>query len=129
VSAVALSFCGFAARGIGVLRRAPWVRRRLARTLPHIVDTVLLLSALGMLWIVKLSPWAAPWLRAKIAGLILYVALGVVALRPAYAGYEGRWRSLRLAAWVGAVLVFLYIVSVALTKTPLGAVLWIKGAA
>ena len=40
-----------------------------ARTLPHVVDVVLLLSALAMLWAVRLSPWAVPWLRAKIVGL------------------------------------------------------------
>ena len=38
--------------------------------LPHLVDTVLLVSALGMLWIMRLLPWATPWLRAKIIGLI-----------------------------------------------------------
>lgn len=31
VSAVIVSFCGFVARGIGVLRGAPWVRHRATR--------------------------------------------------------------------------------------------------
>ncbi len=124
VSAVALSICGFTARGLGVLQGASWVRHRLARTVPHAVDTVLLLSALGMLWIIRLPPWAAPWLRAKIIGLVVYIALGVVALHPSRVGQTPRPRAVRLAAWVAAIGVFGYIVSVALTKSPRGALLW-----
>ena len=125
VSAVAVSFLGFAARGFGVLSDASWVRHRLARTLPHLVDTVLLLSAVGMLWVMRLAPWALPWLRAKLVGLIIYIALGVIALRPALAGRAAGSRTLRLVAWIGALAVFGYIVSVALTKSPRGALGWL----
>ena len=120
VTAVALTFCGFVARGVGVLSGADWTRSRLARTLPHVVDTVLLLSALGMLWIARLAPWAAPWLMAKLVGLLLYIALGSVALRR-----RREPRAIRRVAWVGALVVFAYIVSVAVTKSPLGALAWI----
>jgi uncharacterized membrane protein SirB2 len=111
-TAVALSFTGFFARGFASLQGAAWVRSRLAKTLPHIVDTVLLLSALTLAWTLRLSPLEAPWLMAKIIGLLLYIGLGMVALRP------GRSRSVRAAAWVGALLMFGYIVSVAVTKSP-----------
>ncbi len=123
VSAVSISGCGFAVRGWGASRNQTWVRSRAARTLPHLVDTVLLLSALGMLWMVRLTPWALPWLRAKIAGLVLYIALGMIALRSlrrAQPAYGGRSRALPLAAWLAALLVFGYIISVALTKNPRG---------
>lgn len=126
ISAATLSFCGFAARGLGVLTGAAWVRHRLTRTLPHLVDTVLLLSALGMLWLVHLSPWALPWVRAKIIALIIYIALGVLALRAVPAGQPGRSRTVRLVAWIGALAVFGYIVSVAFTKDPRGAVIWLQ---
>jgi uncharacterized membrane protein SirB2 len=113
-SAVALSFAGFFARGVGSLAGAEWTRGVVARRLPHVVDTVLLLSALLLAWMLRLSPATAPWLAAKIAGLVLYVALGVAALRPRRAV---RWRA---AAWLGALLVFGWIVSVAVSKNPLG---------
>lgn len=115
VSAVALSLAGFIARGAGALRGATWVRSRPARTLPHVIDTVLLASALGMLWVAQLSPWALPWLRAKLAGLVLYIVLGAIALRSAR-----RARRLAGIAWIAALLVFAYIVSVAITKDPRG---------
>ena len=66
-SAVTLSITGFVARGAAALANAAWVRGRAARTLPHLVDTVLLLSALALLWTLQLRPWAVPWLAAKIA--------------------------------------------------------------
>ena len=126
VSAVTISFCGFAARGFGVLSGASWVRHRLARTLPHLVDTVLLLSAVAMLWIVRVSPWALPWLRAKLIGLIVYIALGVLALRPLPGESIARSKTLRLVAWISALVVFGYIASVAVTKSPRGAMEWLR---
>lgn len=113
-SAVALSMAGFFARGIGGLSDAAWVRGRPARTLPHLVDTVLLGSALLLAWMLRLDPTAAPWLIAKIAGLLAYIGLGVVALRP------GRSRRARAAAWIAALAIFAWIVSVAITRNPLG---------
>lgn len=113
-AAVALSFCGFVARGAGTLAGAAWARGRIARSLPHLVDTVLLLSAVALVWLLRLNPATAPWLMAKIAGLLVYIALGMVALRP------GTPRRVRALAWIAALLVFGYIVSVAITKSPAG---------
>lgn len=113
-SAVAVSFAGFFARGVGMLRNAGWVRHRAARTLPHLVDTVLIVSALWLAWILRLTPMNAPWIAAKIIGLFAYIALGMVALR------FGRTKAVRATAWIGAMLTFGYIVSVAVAKDPRG---------
>lgn len=108
--AVALSIGGFFARGWGSLAGADWVRSRAARTLPHLVDTVLLGSALGLAWLLQINPLSTPWLAAKIIGLLAYIGLGMVALKP------GRPRAQRAAAWAAALLCFAQIVAVALTK-------------
>lgn len=113
-SAAALSITAFFARGLGSLYGASWVRSRAAKTLPHLVDTVLLLSALGLAWTASLDPLQAPWLMAKIVALVVYIGLGLVALRPALP------QPLRSAAWLGALGTFGYIVSVAIGKNPLG---------
>ncbi|MGM9488444.1 SirB2 family protein [Ideonella sp. YS5] len=113
-SAVALSISGFFVRGLGALGDAAWVKSRAAKTLPHVVDSVLLLSALTLAWLLRLHPGNAPWLLAKIIGLVLYIGLGMLALKP------GRPWALRAAAWLGALAVFGWIVSVALTKNPMG---------
>lgn len=113
-AAVALSIGGFFARGLGSLLGAAWVGGRLAKTLPHIVDTVLLASALFLAWTLRLNPVHAPWLMAKIIGLVVYIALGMVALKPS------RPARVRAIAWVAALVTFGWIVSVAMTKDPRG---------
>lgn len=113
-TAVALSVSGFAVRGLAAFAGAAWVRSRPARTVPHVVDTVLLASGLAMVWMIRLTPGNAPWLAAKLTGLVLYVALGVLALRP------GRPPALRVTAWFAALATVGWIASVAITKSPLG---------
>ncbi|URI07919.1 SirB2 family protein [Aquincola tertiaricarbonis] len=112
--AVVLSVAGFFARAWASLAGAGWVRSRVAKTVPHVVDTVLLLSALSLAWLLRLDPRDAPWLTAKIVGLVVYVALGVVALRP------GRPLWVRATAWMAALAIVGWIVSVAITKSPFG---------
>ena len=114
VVAVALSFAGFFARGLGMMADSAWLRTRAARTLPHVVDTVLLASALLLAWQLRLSPLGAPWLAAKLIALVVYVVLGTVALK------RGRTRGVRIAAWLAGLATFAYIASVALTKDPAG---------
>ncbi len=116
---IGLSISGFVLRGLAVLVGAGWVRSRAARTLPHIVDTVLLLTGLLLAWTLRLTPTAAPWLVAKLAGLLLYIAFGVVALRPGVA------LPLRVGAWLGALLTVGWIVSVAISKDPGGFLAWL----
>lgn len=126
VSAVALSFCGFFVRGVATLGGAAWVGHRATRRVADLVDTMLLLSAVGMLVVIHVMPWELAWLRAKIVGLVIYIALGIVALRPTRMGRKPGAMRVRLLCWVGALVVFGYIVSVAVTKSPWGAVMWLS---
>jgi uncharacterized membrane protein SirB2 len=112
--AVVLSISGFAARWLGVLAGAAWVRGRVARSLPHVVDTVLLTSAVALAWKIGLNPLSMPWLTAKIVALLVYIGLGKLALRPASS------RATCIAAGTLALLTVAYIVSVALTKQVTG---------
>lgn len=114
MSAVALSATGFALRGLASLCGARWTQGRWAKTLPHVVDTALLLSALTLAALLQLNPAHTPWLLAKIGGLLLYIGLGTVALRQPLA-----WKT-RATAWVLALAVLAWIVSVAVLKNPWG---------
>ncbi len=114
ISFALLSVCGFTLRGYWALRDNPLRRHKAARVLPHIVDTALLATALAMLWIWRLSPLELPWVMAKIVALLLYIALGMVALRFAS---TGRTRAL---AYGGALCVAAYIISVALSHSVWG---------
>jgi uncharacterized membrane protein SirB2 len=59
------------------------------------------------------------WLTAKVVGLIGYIVLGSIALK------RGRTRHTRVAAFAAALVMFAYIVSVAITKSPAGFWLWL----
>lgn len=113
-SAVVLSGLGFAVRGIGSLSGAQWTLSRLAKSLPHMVDTVLLLSAVTLAAMLHRNPAHAPWLMAKILGLLLYIGLGMVALRPRFG-----WKT-RATACALALVVLAWIASVAMLKNPWG---------
>lgn len=112
--AVTLSIAGFVLRGLAGFAGMAWVRGRMARTLPHVIDTVLLATAVAMVALLRPDPGTAHWIAAKVVGLFVYVALGMVALRPGFA------RGTRVAAWIGALVTVAWIVSVALTKHPAG---------
>jgi uncharacterized membrane protein SirB2 len=83
------------------------------KVVPHAVDTVLLASAIALAVMSRQYPLEAPWLTAKVIALILYIALGTIALK------RGRTKRTRVAAWLFAQVVFLYIALVAVTRDPL----------
>ncbi|MCC6534949.1 MAG: SirB2 family protein [Burkholderiales bacterium] len=119
VVCVALSITGFVTRFALAARGATVLDHPLARVLPHVNDTVLLGAAAGMLVVLRVNPFSVAWLSAKIAGLILYILLGMVALR------RGRTARQRTAAFVTAVATFGYIVAVAIGKSVLGPFAWL----
>jgi uncharacterized membrane protein SirB2 len=114
VTCVVLSIAGFMLRGLWMLSGSALLQARLARVLPHLVDSVLLLSALAMASMIGQYPFVATWVTAKVVGLVVYILLGVVALR------RGRTRGVRALAFFAALLAYAWIVSVALTKSPAG---------
>ncbi len=59
-------------------------------------------------------PFAQGWLTAKLIGLVVYIMFGMMALK------RGRTRKVRAVFFVAALAAFAYIVSVALTRSPLG---------
>ena len=110
VSCVVLSGLGFFLRGCLMLAESAHLHGRLARRLPHLIDTVLLTSAITMAVISGQYPFAQGWLTAKLCGLLIYIVLGSLALK------RGRTRAVRVICFVLALLAFAYIVAVALTR-------------
>ncbi|WP_296946498.1 SirB2 family protein [uncultured Massilia sp.] len=103
----------FALRGIWMLRASPLLRQRWVRIAPHVIDTLLLASAIGLSAWSGMRPGQQPWLTAKVVALVAYIALGTIALK------RGRTRGQRAAAFCAALAVFAYIVAVAVTRNPL----------
>ena len=97
------------------------LQQRWVKVAPHVVDTVLLGSAIALVWLLGglETLKAQSWLTAKIVALLIYIVLGSVALK------RGRSRKIRVAAFFAAIAVFGYIVSVVITKSPWGFIDWL----
>jgi len=113
ICTVAVSYILFFVRGIWMLSDSPLLQQRWVRIVPHVNDTLLLAAGVWMTAIIQQYPGTHGWLTAKLTGLVLYILLGLVALRP------GRAKRVRAAAWIAAQVVFGYIVAVAFNHQPL----------
>jgi uncharacterized membrane protein SirB2 len=113
VTCVVISGLGFSLRGWWMLSGSPLLRARLTRVVPHVVDSLLLGSALIMAWQSGQYPFAQGWLTAKLCGLVVYILCGTMALK------RGKTPRQRLLFLILALAAFAYIVGVALTRNPL----------
>ena len=113
LSAAGLSLALFVLRGAWRAVSPERLAARWVRVVPHVIDTVLLASALWLAW--QVGRGAAPWIAAKVVALLLYIVLGSIALK------RGRTPGIRIAAFFAALATFGYIVSVAIAKSPWGA--------
>ena len=111
ISCVVISISLFVLRGVLQLQSRPW-RQGSLRRLPHIVDTVLLSSAVWLAWRSGQYPFVNAWLTAKVLALLLYIFLGARALGQSTPPAQ------RLTFFVAALLCVSYIVGVALTHSP-----------
>lgn len=112
VASVVLSLGGFFMRGLLMLSESPLLAARWLRIAPHIVDTVLLASALWLAATIRQYPFVHGWLTAKVLGLLVYIGFGAIALR------HGRTRRIRASAFCVALAAAAYVVAVALTRSP-----------
>jgi len=107
---VFLSLALFSLRGYWMLRECPALQARWVKIAPHIVDTMLLLTALWAAWLMYWSHGTNPaFITVKIIGLILYIGLGLVALK------LGKTKTIRLAAFMAALVVYAYLIAVGVT--------------
>lgn len=82
-----------------------------SKLLPHVIDSLLLATALIMVFMSSQYPFVLDWLTAKVIALLVYILLGMVALK------WGKTFNIRVLAWGLAVLTFVYIISVALSRS------------
>lgn len=107
IGCAVLTISGFVLRGYWMLADSSLLSHRLTRILPHVVDTVFLLSGVAMLVLLSMNPFAQGWLNAKFAGLFAYIVLGTIALK------RGPTRTIRGIALITAVVVFAWVAGVA----------------
>jgi uncharacterized membrane protein SirB2 len=119
IGCVAFSATLFTARGLMRIADLAIANHVALRWLSYVVDTGLLGAAILLTLIVHQYPLVNGWLTVKVILLLLYIALGSIALRYA------RTRMGRSVAFVAAIVTFAYIVGVALAHDAAGWLRWV----
>lgn len=114
---VALTIGFFIARYWWRYSNNPLINARWVRIAPHCIDTVLFLSGVGLMWKTGYLPFTdkGAWLTEKLFGVIIYIALGFIALgrrRP-------RSQQSRFIAFLLALVVLFIIIQLAITRIPI----------
>ena len=111
MTAVALSGLLFMVRGLWLLQGSAQLQAKWVKITPHVIDTLLLFSAIAMLVVAQQFP---AWVHVKITLLIVYIGLGLMAFKKA------KTQGQKLSFLLAAVAVYVFLISVALAKSPAG---------
>ncbi|PJG60417.1 SirB2 family protein [Aeromonas cavernicola] len=87
------------------------LQQKWLKVLPHINDTFLLLCGVLLAVMLQMSPSQQPWLMAKLIALMLYIGLGIMALKRTATSHK-------LLAGIAALTAFGYLIGTAMTKMP-----------
>jgi len=114
VACATLSISFFSIRAYWMLSRNTRLQHPMVRILPHIIDTILLIAAIILTFIIQQFPGQSDWLSIKVGALILYILFGTIALK------KGKTMRIRIIALILAWSTFAFIVSVAIYHHPAG---------
>ena len=109
---VVISVVLFVVRFIWKQRDSGMLQKKWAKIVPHINDTLLLLSAIAMLVISQRAPIADPWVTEKVIGVIGYILFALIAMKG----------STKAVSWFGFVIACGWLAAlfhVAFSKMPL----------
>ncbi|WP_214000314.1 SirB2 family protein [Arsukibacterium sp.] len=94
-----------------MLKGSALLQTKLLKVGPHLVDTLLILSAVALMLTINQYPFVNSWLTEKFVALLAYIALAVMAVR-------GRTIAIRWLCFLGALGWLGLMVRVALSKQP-----------
>lgn len=114
IACAILTIALFVLRGSLMLAESAWRQNVVLRYLPHVIDTVLLTTALMLTTVIHQYPFTTGWVTMKVVLLVVYIVLGSIALK------RGRTKRIRMAALAAALLTIGFLVTVARTHHPLG---------
>ena len=106
---ISISF--FIVRGFWVFIDSPMMTKKWVKIVPHVNDTILLITAIILALGISQYPFTHDWLTAKLIALIIYIIFGMFALKRA------KEMRNKVIFFILALLIFSYIVGVALTRS------------
>lgn len=107
---IAIAFSFFLLRSFWLFTRSPLLQKKLLKILPHPINLLMILSGFALAYVAG-HPLSSPWIVAKLIALVLFVAFGLLT-------FKQPTRSRQFLFFSAALLTFVYIVSVAVTKLP-----------
>lgn len=110
MTSAVLSILFFVIRAYWSVSGSAMLQKRVVKIVPHIIDTILLVFGVIL---ASMIGAAQPWILAKIVALILYIGVGTIAIK------RGKTPKTRAIAAVVAVIIFMYIVGVAIRHNPM----------
>lgn len=111
MSTALISIIFFVIRGFWVFNHSEMMSKKWVKIVPHINDTVLLVTAIFLAISIQQYPFTHEWLTAKFIALLLYIVFGMFALKRA------KKMSYKVVFFVLSLLMFTYIVGVALNRS------------
>lgn len=108
-----ITFLFFLTRATWAFMDSPLLQKKLIKIAPHIIDTLLLLSAIVLVIVTGMYPFVYAWVTAKVIALVAYIVFGLFTIKLAK-------NNLQRGAFFGlSIITFLYMAKVAITKNPL----------
>lgn len=114
VSLVVTSVGLFSVRGLAALQGQRWPLRQGWRRASEVIDSALLAAGASLWWLLQLNPLHTPWLGLKLGLLLVYIALGTMAMRSTAS------TPVRALFLLAALLCVAFMASIALARHPLG---------
>ncbi|MCS4308146.1 MAG: invasion protein [Gammaproteobacteria bacterium HGW-Gammaproteobacteria-15] len=93
------------------LKPAAMLQTKFFKIAPHVIDTLLLVSAVLLMLTLQQYPFVHAWLTEKFLAVLAYIALGVMA-------FKGRTAAIRWICFLGALGWLGLVLRVAMTKQP-----------
>jgi uncharacterized membrane protein SirB2 len=107
-----LSLLGFAVRGWWAINCSALLQQRWVKIAPHIIDTLLLTTAILLMIILGQHPGNQDWILAKLIALVFYIGFGTLAIKRAPTP------ATKILFFGLAIATFVYIIGVAIAHHP-----------
>ncbi|PCI77570.1 MAG: regulator SirB [SAR86 cluster bacterium] len=112
MSLAMISLLGFIIRGWWAINSSALLQQRWVKNAPHIVDTLLLTTAVLLMIILGQHPGNQGWILAKLIALVFYIGFGTLAIKRAPT------RATKILFFGLAIATFAYIIGVAIAHHP-----------
>lgn len=108
-----ISITGFLFRSYLMVIDSPLLKHKAVLVIPHLIDTVFLVSGFSMAFMLNFGLFSQSWLTMKVFMLMFYLLFVGIALS------RGTTKKIRIISFCLAILTFAYITGVAINKTPI----------